>query len=55
MKDLVIIQSGGLSNRYDVKIGEHTYVPYQYAYDRTLKDYIWKFKRGGAEAGASVS
>ena len=32
--------------QYSIKIGGETYTPYQYAYDKTLKDYVWKFKRG---------
>ena len=30
---------------FPVKIGGNTYVPFQFAYDPSVKDYIWKFKR----------
>ncbi len=40
---------------YSVVIGENIYVPYQFAYDRILKEYVWKFKRGDVLAGISVS
>ncbi len=42
-------------NEYPIKISGITYIPYQFAYDKTLGNYIWKFRRGDAEAGASVS
>ena len=31
---------------FPIKIGRIEYIPYQFAYDKTLKDYVWKFKRG---------
>ncbi len=42
-------------NRYNVVIGGITYIPYQFAYDKNVGDYVWKFRRGDAEAGISVS
>ncbi len=42
-------------DRHNVKIGGITYVPYQFAYDKNLREYIWKFRKGDAEAGTSVS
>ena len=59
MKDPVILPAYDLKghrwasyskDRYNVKIGGHVYVPYQFVYDPDVKDYIWKFRRGGALA-----
>ena len=40
---------------HSVIIGRRTYVPYKFAYDEKLNEYVWKFCRGDAEAGTSVS
>lgn len=29
---------------FPIKIGGITYIPYQFVYDKELKDYVWKFK-----------
>ena len=35
---------------FPIKIGRVEYIPYQFVYDPNVKDYIWKFKRGGTLA-----
>ncbi len=45
----------GRPEEHSIKIGGITYIPYQFAYNKDLKEYVWKFKKSGAEARASVS
>ncbi len=33
-----------------IKIGRVRWIPYQFEYDKELKDYVWKFERGGTQA-----
>lgn len=44
-----------ISKHCSITIGGETYIPYQFAYDAELKDYVWNFRKGGAEARSSVS